>query len=45
MVKDPEKYVGQWLTVKFQAWTAHNVPEFPVGLNIRECDDGGNPIA
>lgn len=44
MLEDAESYVGKWLKVKFQAWTEYGVPEFPVGLEIRDCDDEGNVL-
>lgn len=40
----PEDYVGKWLTVQYQVLTPFNVPEFPVGLGLRNCDEFGNPV-
>lgn len=39
-----EKLVGQWITVRYQAFTDDGIPQFPVGLYVRECDDEGNPL-
>ena len=39
-----EDFIGEWITVKYQGLTPYNVPQFPVGLRIRKCDDDGNPI-
>jgi len=36
--------VGKWITYKYQALTADGLPQFPVGLRVRECDSEGNPI-
>ncbi|QQK87916.1 putative DNA ligase [Salmonella phage pSal-SNUABM-01] len=36
--------VGKWITYKYQALTNDGLPQFPVGLYIRECDEEGNPI-
>lgn len=44
MLTEPEKYIGKWVTVKHFGRTMENVPKFPVGLNLRECDEQGNPI-
>ena len=34
--ENAKEYMGQKLTVKFQAWTKDKIPQFPVGINIRE---------
>lgn len=39
-----QKLIGQWITFKYQALTNDGVPQFPVGLYVRECDKEGNPI-
>ncbi len=36
--------IGKWLTVKYQTETPDGNLQFPVGLDLRECDDQGNPI-
>lgn len=38
------KLIGKWITVKFQTLTDAGVPQFPVGMGIRECDEFGTPI-
>ena len=44
MLNNRESYIGSWLTVKYQALTIDKLPQFPVGLAIRECDDSGSPL-
>ena len=39
-----EAYIGKWLTVKYQDLTEDGLPTFPVGLDLRDCDDDGNPL-
>lgn len=39
-----KKLVGKWITYKYQALTNDGLPQFPVGLRVRECDAEGNPI-
>ena len=34
-----ETYIGKHLKVKFQAYTVDGVPQFPVGLGVRENGD------
>ncbi|MDE2105921.1 MAG: hypothetical protein KGL39_52350 [Patescibacteria group bacterium] len=34
--QNKERYIGKWLTVKYQNISAYGVPRFPVGLRIRE---------
>lgn len=43
MLQSPWEYIGKWLTVKYQDLTIDEIPTFPVGLDVRECDDEGNP--
>lgn len=38
------KLLGKWITYKFQTLTNDGIPQFPVGLYVRECDAEGNPI-
>ena len=35
---------GKWLTVRFQQLTDDGVPQFPVGIAFRDCDNQGNPL-
>lgn len=44
MLGDTRFLIGKWIKVKYQALTEYNVPEFPVGLEIREVDDDGKPL-
>lgn len=39
-----DELIGKWITVKYQDITEDGLPTFPVGLEIRECDEEGNPI-
>lgn len=36
--------MGAWITIKFQQYTDDGVPQFPVGLGVRECDEEGYPV-
>lgn len=36
--------VNQWITVKFQAYTLDGLPQFPVGMAVRQCDKDGKPL-
>lgn len=36
--------ISKWITYKYQALTNDGIPQFPVGLFERECDERGNPI-
>lgn len=36
--------VGSWITYKYQTLTEDGVPQFPVGLNERDCESNGTPI-
>lgn len=38
------KLTNQWITVRFQQYTKDGVPQFPVGINARECDENGTPL-
>lgn len=44
MLQNRDKYIGKWITVKYQDLTPDFVPSFPVGLALRDCDDEGNPL-
>lgn len=44
MLTEPDKYIGKWITCKFQAYTDENIMQFPVGLDLRECNEFGEPI-
>lgn len=35
ILKNPEKYIGQMLTVQFQGRTPYGIPRFPVALRLR----------
>ena len=44
-LEHPEEYIGKWLTVSYQKrYKDSNLPQFPVGKAIRECDEYGNPL-
>ena len=35
-LKDPTTYIGQYLTVDYQALSQYNMPLFPVGIAVRK---------
>lgn len=37
------KLIGKWITVIYQQFTEDGVPQFPVGLCVRECNSAGEP--
>ena len=37
--KNPKKFIGKQLTVRFQEWTADKKPYFPVGIALRLEED------
>lgn len=39
-----EKHIGKWVTVKYQDLTEDGVPQFPVGISLRICNENGEPI-
>jgi DNA ligase-1 len=39
LLRDAESYVGQFLTVKYQDLTDDGIPQFPVGIAIRDKRD------
>jgi len=44
-LEHPEEYIGKWLTVAYQTrYKDSNLPQFPAGKAIRECDEHGNPL-
>ena len=44
MLNQKDELIGKWITVKYQGFTEDKILQFPVGLDLRECDDDGNPI-
>lgn len=36
--------INAWITIKFQQYTDDGVPQFPVGICVRECDEKGFPV-
>jgi len=44
MLHEQDKYLGKWITCKFQTYTDDGVMQFPVGLALRKCTDDGVPI-
>lgn len=43
IIKNPEEFIGKWLNVKFFDYSDDNIPEQPVGMYIRDCDENGDP--
>lgn len=44
IAENPCMFIGKWVTVKYQGLTPEFKPQFPVALDLRECDDSGHPI-
>lgn len=44
MLDQRDELIGKWITVKYQGLTVDESLQFPVGHDLRECDDNGNPI-
>lgn len=41
----PEKYIGKWLTVKYQKrYKDSRLPQFPTGVGFRDCNENGEPL-
>jgi len=38
-----DTWIGKWLKIEFEDYSKIMKPLKPVGLCLRECDDGGNP--
>lgn len=43
-VENQRKLIGKWITYKYQTLTDAGIPQFPVGLCARECDENGEPL-
>ena len=44
MLANKADYIGKWITCKFQTYTDENVMQFPIGLELRKCNEFGEPI-
>jgi ATP-dependent DNA ligase len=44
MLLQKDQLIGSWITVKYQDLTVDGLPSFPVGLELRPCDDAGQPL-
>lgn len=44
MLKERDNYIGKWVTVKYQGFSEDLKPNFPIGLDLRDCDEDGNPL-
>lgn len=44
MLTEQDEWIGKWINVKFQNYTEYDIMQFPVGRDLRECDDEGNPL-
>lgn len=42
--ENQRKLVGEWITFKYQALTNDGMPQFPVGLYVRDCTKDGTPL-
>lgn len=44
-LNNPSEYKGKWLTVKYQSrYKDSKLPQFGVGVGIRECSEEGEPL-
>lgn len=41
--ENQKKLVSSWITLRYQQLTPDGVPQFPVGICVRDCDSKGNP--
>lgn len=41
--ENQKKLLGSWITLRYQQLTPDGVPQFPVGICVRDCDSKGNP--
>lgn len=39
-----ELLIGKWIVVKYQQFTEDGIPQFPVGVAVRDCDEYGIPL-
>lgn len=39
-----QEHVGKWVTVKYQALTEDGIPQFPVCIGVRNCNERGEPL-
>jgi DNA ligase-1 len=39
MFKNKKRYIGKWLTIRFAELTKDGVPQFPVGVVVRDVED------
>ena len=44
MLLEPEKWIGQWVTVRYQTVTPDGSLQFPTGRGLRKCDELGEPL-
>ena len=44
MLTDREDFIGKWITVKYQGLTEDGIFQFPIGMDLRECDSNGEPL-
>lgn len=44
IVSNASDFIGRWVKVKYQALTDGGMPQFPVGLEMRECDENGQAL-
>lgn len=44
MLREPEKWIGQWVTVRYQNVTPDGSLQFPTGRGLRKCDELGEPL-
>lgn len=44
MLQEKDKWIGKWINVKFQNYTEYEIMSFPNGMDLRECDENGEPL-
>jgi len=44
MLQEPEKWIGQWATIRYQTVTPDGSLQFPTGRDLRKCNDLGEPL-
>lgn len=44
ILKDIDRWLGEWLTVEFESYSKTGVPTKPVGVDKRKCTETGDPL-
>lgn len=43
-VENVHTFLGKWVTVRYQQLTDDGIPQFPVIISVRDCDEKGLPL-